>query len=89
MPGSLAALVDLLVSLRQALYYGQMTVGRETREVGPGDCVFIPTGVAHGLENTTTDLLRYLSAAAPAFRAEELDSFWPLPSEIDDSCGQS
>ena len=66
-----------------------MTAGRETREVGPGDSVFIPTGVAHGLENTTTDLLRYLSAAAPAFRAEELDSFWPLPSEIDDSCGQS
>ena len=66
---------------------GQMTVGQETREVRPGDCVFIPSDVPHGLENTTANLLRYVSAAAPAFRTDELDGLWPLPSEVDESGG--
>ena len=58
-----------------------MTVGSESRDVEPGDCVFIPSDAPHGLENTTERLLRYLSAAAPAFRTDELHALWPLPSE--------
>ncbi len=64
---------------------GRMTVDSETREVCPGDCVFIPGQARHGLENTTDTPLKYLSAAAPAFRTEELDAFWPLPSEVEES----
>ena len=62
---------------------GTMTVGSETRRVGPGDCVFIPSGSSHGLSNGSDAPLRYFSAAAPAFDGELLDGLWPLPSEDD------
>jgi len=57
---------------------GLMTVAHEEAEVGPGDCIFIPANVSHGLKNNGEVLLSYFSAAAPAFRKEELLSFWPL-----------
>jgi mannose-6-phosphate isomerase-like protein (cupin superfamily) len=60
---------------------GEMTVGTETRQVGPGDCVFIPSGSPHGIVNRGSEPLRYFSAAAPAFTPEELATVWPLPSE--------
>ena len=62
---------------------GRMTVGRETEEVGAGDCVFIPSRVPHGLENTGSESLKYFSAAAPSFALDDLDDWWPLPSEAD------
>ena len=65
--------------------HGRMTVGQETEEVGVGVCVFIPSGVPHGLENTGSELLRYFSAAAPAFAPDDLDEWWPLPSEADEA----
>ena len=34
---------------------GLMHVGEDSREVGPGDAVWIPTGSSHGLENTGED----------------------------------
>ena len=61
-----------------------MTVDQETQEVHPGDCVFIPSQAPHGLENPTDNPLRYLSAAAPAFGAGEVDALWPLASEADE-----
>ena len=63
--------------------HGQMTVDQETREVHAGDCVFIPSQAPHGLKNTSDSLLRYLSAAAPAFGTAEVDALWPLPSEAE------
>ena len=60
---------------------GEMTVGEETRPVGPGDCVFIPSGIPHGLTNSGSVPVRYFSAAAPAFTSDELAAVWPLPSE--------
>ena len=57
---------------------GRMTVGTVSRHVQAGDCVFIPSRTRHGLENTSSDRLRYFSAAAPAFLPQELESFWPL-----------
>lgn len=57
---------------------GKMMVGDGEAEVGPGDCIFIPSGVSHGLKNNGKKLLRYFSAAAPSFKKEELESFWPL-----------
>jgi mannose-6-phosphate isomerase-like protein (cupin superfamily) len=60
---------------------GLMTVGNETARVGPGDCIFIPSGTRHGLTNDGQAALKYLSAAAPSFRTEQLEEFWPLESE--------
>jgi mannose-6-phosphate isomerase-like protein (cupin superfamily) len=59
---------------------GLMTVADKRAEVGPADCIFIPSGVSHGLKNNGKKLLRYFSAAAPSFKKEELESFWPLDS---------
>jgi mannose-6-phosphate isomerase-like protein (cupin superfamily) len=36
---------------------GLMTVGGETQRVGPGDCIFIQSGQAHGLKNDGTVIL--------------------------------
>ena len=60
---------------------GRMTVADETETVGPGDCIFIPSGAPHGLVNDGDDLLKYFSAAAPSFDMEELEEIWPLTSE--------
>ena len=60
---------------------GEMIVADEKAEVVPGDCIFIPSGESHGLKNIGKELLRYFSAAAPSFRKEELESFWPIKSE--------
>jgi mannose-6-phosphate isomerase-like protein (cupin superfamily) len=60
---------------------GRMTVGDETEQVGPGDCIFVPTGAPHGLVNDGDEVLKYFSAAAPSFDAEQLERFWPLPGE--------
>jgi mannose-6-phosphate isomerase-like protein (cupin superfamily) len=62
---------------------GRMTVGGEEAAVRPGDCVFIPSGAPHGLKNDGPGLLRYFSAAAPAFTAEQLQTYWPLPAEAE------
>ena len=63
---------------------GEMSVAGETRMVGPGDSVFVPSGSPHGITNPGQVLLRYFSAAAPAFAAEELAVLWPMASERDD-----
>ena len=63
---------------------GAMTVGAETQEVTPGDCVFIPSDTPHGIRNTGTGLLRYFTAAAPAFETSDLLDLWPLASESED-----
>lgn len=62
---------------------GLMTVGSETQRVGPGDCVFIPSGQPHGLKNDGAVTLRYFSAAAPAYAPGHLEKVWTLPSEAE------
>jgi mannose-6-phosphate isomerase-like protein (cupin superfamily) len=64
---------------------GLMTVGTETQEVGPGDCIFIPSEAQHGIRNHGREVLRYFSAAAPAFDTIDLISLWPLGSESDEA----
>ncbi|MFC2029334.1 cupin domain-containing protein [Chloroflexota bacterium] len=47
---------------------GLIWVGEEEEEMTPGSCIFIPEGVVHQLVNTQPDdVLRVLSATAPAF----------------------
>jgi mannose-6-phosphate isomerase-like protein (cupin superfamily) len=59
---------------------GLMTVGGEQQTVGPGDCIFIPSGAEHGLKNTGGTLLKYLSACSPSFTMQQCVDWWPLPS---------
>lgn len=49
---------------------GRMLVGKEEREVGAGDLVYIPSGVVHGIENISEEVLTYVSVATPAMDAE-------------------
>lgn len=62
---------------------GLMSVGGETQRVTAGDCVFIPSGQPHGLKNDGEVILRYFSAAAPAYESGHLDKSWPLKSEAE------
>src|SRR5262245_3262866 len=62
---------------------GLMTVGDETQRVGPGDCIFIPSGQTHGLQNDGKETVRYFSAAAPAYEPGHLEKTWTLPSETE------
>jgi mannose-6-phosphate isomerase-like protein (cupin superfamily) len=61
---------------------GLITVGSQTRGVGPGDCIFVPSQTPHGLRNDGTATLRYFSASAPAFAPGDLLALWPLGGEV-------
>jgi mannose-6-phosphate isomerase-like protein (cupin superfamily) len=70
---------------QEQMYYilegkGEMTVGKETREVQKDDCIFFRSNSPHGLKNTGNTILRYLSAASPSFTVQECQDLWPLPS---------
>jgi mannose-6-phosphate isomerase-like protein (cupin superfamily) len=62
---------------------GLMTVGSETKRVGPGDCIFIPCGEPHGLKNDGDVTLRYFSAATPTYEPGHLEKTWSLQSETE------
>ena len=62
---------------------GLMTVGGETQRVGPGDCVFIPSGQPHGLKNDGDGTLRCFSAAASTYEPGHLENVWALKSEAE------
>ena len=52
---------------------GQMTVGEETRAVGPGDAIYIPLNHIHTLTNTGAEPLTLLLVCGPAYsRADHL-----------------
>ena len=44
---------------------GEQTVGEDTREVGPGEMIYIPAGVEHGTINTGWETLQLLAVYAP------------------------
>ena len=50
---------------------GVMTVGDETRVVGPGDAVFIPRGHAHTLTNTGQSPMTLLLVCGPAYSYDD------------------
>lgn len=52
--------------------HGLMTVGDETRTVGPGDAILIPRDMVHSLANTGSSLMKIVLICGPAFsRADE------------------
>ena len=44
-----------------------MTVGEETRHVGPGDAIWIPAGDVHRLQNTGDEVCFILVVASNAW----------------------
>jgi len=59
-------------ALTEEIYYiiaglGRMRLGKETRDVRPGDAIGIPPGCRHKLWNTGREPLRVLCCCAPAY----------------------
>jgi len=50
-----------------------MTLGGETRPVGPGDAIAIPPGLRHTITNTGSEELVFLCTCAPGY--EHSDTF--------------
>lgn len=50
-----------------------MTLGTETRPVGPGDAIAIPPGLRHTITNTGSEELVFLCTCAPGY--EHSDTF--------------
>ncbi len=46
---------------------GVMTVGDETREVGPGTMVLVPPDTLHSIRNVGENKLAFISATSPPF----------------------
>lgn len=56
----------------EEIYYilegtGAMTIGRETRTVGPGDAIAIPPGQSHTISNPGPVTLKFLCCCAPGY----------------------
>ncbi|MCP9494189.1 MAG: cupin domain-containing protein [Pyrinomonadaceae bacterium MAG19_C2-C3] len=46
---------------------GVMRIDDEVRAVGAGDCIFIPRGSVHTLENTGSEAMKILLVCGPAY----------------------
>ncbi len=47
-----------------------MRVNGEERVVDTRDLIYVPAGAVHGIENTSDEMLIYISAATPAIDAK-------------------
>lgn len=70
-------------AVTEEIYYilagsAAMTLGHETRPVGPGDAIAIPPGVRHTIRNTGPDELVFLCTCAPGY--EHSDTFLEAPA---------
>jgi mannose-6-phosphate isomerase-like protein (cupin superfamily) len=66
----------------EEIYYilsgtADMTLGHETRPVGPGDAIAIPPGLRHTIRNTGPEELVFLCTCAPGY--EHADTFLETP----------
>ncbi len=57
---------------------GRMRVGADQRDVFAGDLVFVPSGAVHGIVNTGTVTLTYVSSATPTFNVTDVYDAGPL-----------
>jgi mannose-6-phosphate isomerase-like protein (cupin superfamily) len=46
---------------------GEMTVGKDTRQIGAGDAIFIPRNNTHTLRNTGAEPMKLLLVCGPAY----------------------
>jgi mannose-6-phosphate isomerase-like protein (cupin superfamily) len=51
--------------------HGRMDMGGETREVGPGDAIAIPSGTTHQIRNTGNTSLKFLCCCAPSYEHDD------------------
>jgi len=70
-------------AVTEEIYYilsgtADMTLGTETRPVGPGDAIAIPPGVRHTIRNTGSVELVFLCTCAPGY--EHADTFLESPA---------
>ncbi len=56
---------------------GRMIIEEDSIEVTVGDAVYIPSNSKHGIINTGSVVLEYLTANSPAFDKEYEDALWP------------
>ena len=59
---------------------GRMCVGEEKEEVVKGDLVYIPSNVVHAIENRSSEMLSYISAATPPF---DIAAYYDLPTDAE------
>ena len=50
---------------------GEMMIDNERRAVAAGDCIFIPRGMAHSLENTGAEAMTILLVCGPAYSRDD------------------
>ena len=60
----------------EEIYYilrgsGEMTIGQQSRHVGPGDAIAIPPGEVHTILNSGAELLVFLCCCAPAYENDD------------------
>jgi mannose-6-phosphate isomerase-like protein (cupin superfamily) len=60
----------------EEIYYilagqGEMSLGRERQQVGPGDAIAIPPGQVHSIRNTGTVPLVFLCCCAPGYEHDD------------------
>jgi mannose-6-phosphate isomerase-like protein (cupin superfamily) len=65
-------------AVTEEIYYiltgtAAMTLGHETRDVGPGDAIAIPPGMRHTIRNTGSEELVFLCTCAPGY--EHTDTY--------------
>ena len=70
-------------AVTEEIYYiltgtAAMTLGSETRDVGPGDAIAIPPGIRHTIRNTGPVELVFLCTCAPGY--EHTDTFLETPT---------
>lgn len=51
--------------------HGEMRIGDELRNVGPGDAIAIPPGQEHQITNTGRVVLKFLCCCAPGYEHED------------------
>ncbi len=63
-------------AVTEEIYYilsgvAAMTLGDETRPVGPGDAIAIPPGLRHTIRNTGAEELVFLCTCAPGYEHDD------------------
>lgn len=56
---------------------GLMIIDDEQEYVTAGDAVFVPSNKKHGIKNTGSEMLQYLTANSPAFDEDYENRLWP------------
>ena len=62
--------------ITEEIYYilegtGVMTIGDETKDVGPGDAIAIAPGAVHTIVNNGNIVLKFLCCCAPAYEHDD------------------